>query len=117
MDRALELDETFEHGDIHGFLISYETARPGAKSSEGLARARAHFERVVALSGGMKAAPLVAYAEVICVKEQKRADFESALKKALAIDVDQKVEWRLANLVAQRRARWLLGRTEELFVE
>ena len=33
IDRALELDEAFEDGVIHTFLISYESARRGADSS------------------------------------------------------------------------------------
>jgi hypothetical protein len=31
--------------------------------------------------------------------------------------VNKAPESRVANLIAQRRARWLLGRTTELFVE
>jgi hypothetical protein len=33
----------------------------------------------------------------------------------LRVDTDRGSEERLANLVAQRRARWLLSRTEHLF--
>jgi len=39
------------------------------------------------------------------------------LEKALAIDPDKDPDHRLANLVAQRRARWLLGHMGELFLE
>jgi predicted anti-sigma-YlaC factor YlaD len=39
------------------------------------------------------------------------------LKQALAIDPDARPEWRLSNIVMQRRARWLLSREEELFVK
>ena len=39
------------------------------------------------------------------------------IERALRIDPDQHVETRLANLIAQRRARWLLGRIDELFLE
>ena len=39
------------------------------------------------------------------------------LKKALAIDPDARIEWRLNNLVIQRRARWLLSREDDLFLE
>ncbi len=35
----------------------------------------------------------------------------------LIIDVAKKPEWRLANLVMQRRARWLLAHTDEHFLE
>jgi hypothetical protein len=33
------------------------------------------------------------------------------------VNVDTAPEYRLANLVAQRRARWLLSRIDSLFVE
>jgi len=38
------------------------------------------------------------------------------LHQALAIDPDAKPEWRLSNLIMQRRARWLLSREDALFV-
>ncbi len=117
MDRALELNETFEHGAIHAFLINYEMARPGVKPAEAQARARQHFDRAVALSAGKQAGPFVAYAEAVCVQQQHRAEFAQLLQQALAIDAYAVPESRLANLVAQRRARWLLGRMDELFVE
>ena len=37
---------------------------------------------------------------------------EALLKRALAVDPDARPEWRLSNLVSQRRARWLLGRED-----
>lgn len=115
-DRALELDESFDHGAIHSFLISYEPARQGAITPAEF-RARKHFQRAVELSGGQMAAPYVAMAESVSVQKQNRAEFETLLKKALAIDADARPEWRLANLVMQRRAKWLLSRTSDLFVE
>jgi len=40
----------------------------------------------------------------------------SALKDALAIDVNAKPEWRLENLVMQERARWLMSKVSDLFL-
>jgi predicted anti-sigma-YlaC factor YlaD len=117
IDRALALDEAFDHGAIHSFLINYEMARPGVRADAAAARAKQHFERAMQLTGGQLASPLVAYAEAVCIQKQQRAEFEKLLKQALVIDVDQKVEWRLTNLIMQRRAKWLLSRTDELFVE
>lgn len=114
IDRALELDESFERGAIHTFLIGYEPVRQGA-SGDPAQRARRHFARAMELSGGFDAAPLLALAEAVCVPQQERAEFEALLKRALHIDVDRTPENRLANLVAQRRARWLLSRTDRLF--
>ena len=79
--------------------------------------AEKRFERAMELSGGNSAAALVALAEAVCVQEQNRGEFEEILNRAVAIDVDERPQWRLMNLIMQRRARWLLSRTDELFVE
>jgi predicted anti-sigma-YlaC factor YlaD len=115
IDRALSLDEDFDNGAIHGFLITYEMSRQGGEGDPA-ARAREHFTRAVALSDGKLAQPFVALAEAVAVVEQNRQEFESLLNTALAIDPDEKTAWRMNNLVSQRRARWLLGRTEQLFL-
>jgi predicted anti-sigma-YlaC factor YlaD len=38
------------------------------------------------------------------------------MERALAVNPDSRPSNRLANLLAQRRARWLLGRIDELFL-
>jgi len=114
MDRALELDESFDRGALHTFMIGYESVRQGRRGDPA-ERARQHFTRAMELSHGADAAPLLALAEAVCVPQQRRAEFEALLKQALLIDIDRASENRLANLVAQRRARWLLSRTEHLF--
>jgi predicted anti-sigma-YlaC factor YlaD len=115
MDRALALNEAFEYGAIHTYFITYEMSRPGG-AGDAAARSRRHFERAVALSGGQQAGPMVSFAEAVCVQKQDLKQFESLLHQALAVNPDQKPEWRLANLVMQRRAKWLLSRTDQLFL-
>jgi predicted anti-sigma-YlaC factor YlaD len=116
IDRALELDEDFDRGAVHGFLISYEMARQGAPG-DAAERARKHFDRAMELSQGKLASPLVSLAESVAVEKQDRASFQNLLNRALAINPDAAPESRLQNLVAQRRARWLLGRVDELFLD
>lgn len=115
MDRAFQLDPDYDHGALDQFLISYEGARQGAEG-DFEPRSRIHFVRAVRLSGGGLASPYVAYAESVSIQKQRREEFESMLHQALAIDPDAKPEWRLSNLIMQRRARWLLSREDELFV-
>ena len=115
MDRALELNEGFDAGAIHGFLISYELARQGARGDP-IERSRAHFSRAVELSQGQLASPFIAFAEGASVQRQNRAEFDSLLTRALSIDPNARPEWRLSNIIMQRRARWLQGRADELFL-
>jgi predicted anti-sigma-YlaC factor YlaD len=115
IDRALELDEQFDHGSIHVFLITYEMARAGGTGDPAV-RARAHYDRAVALGAGSTGAPQVALAEAVCLPRQDRAQFESLLRAALALDPDAQPDSRLVALVMQRRARWLLARADDLFL-
>ena len=115
IDRALELDEDFDRGAIHGVLISYEMARQGVQGDPAL-RSKKHFDRAMKLSGGKLASPLVSFAESVSVQNQNRAEFQALLDQALAINPDAVPESRLQNLVAQRRARWLLSRVDDLII-
>jgi predicted anti-sigma-YlaC factor YlaD len=56
-------------------------------------------------------------AETVSVQKQDRAEFQSLLNRALAVDPDARPEWRLENILMQRRARWLLAQVDELFAE
>ena len=113
MDRALELDETYARGAIHEALISLEAVPEAMGGSP--QRARQHFERAVELSKGQSAGPYVTLAGSIAVAAQDRAEFERLLNQALAIDVDKDPTLRLANLITQRRARFLLANANDLF--
>jgi len=115
MRRALALDEAWERGSIHDFFISYEGGRASVGGS--LTKAREHFERAMQFSQGTRLTPLVSYAETVSVSTQNKKEFQSLLEEALAFDTKKAPETRVANLIAQRRAKWLLGRIAELFID
>jgi predicted anti-sigma-YlaC factor YlaD len=111
--RALELDETWSDGALHEFQVTLAGAKPGPSD---FARIETHYQRAIELSKGKHAGVHVAYAEAVSVPKQDRDGFRKALDRALAIDADLYPESRLANLAAQRRAQWLLGRMDELIL-
>lgn len=112
MARAAALDPDYDQGSIDEFYISYEGGKDG-----GVEAARRRLLRVRALAHGDKLGALVSFAEAVDVSTQNRKEFRTLLEEAIAFDVDRAPERRLANIVAQRRARWLLARIEELFAE
>lgn len=115
--RAMELDEGWNEGALPEFLINIEAARSGVKPAERQARIERYYEQALRLSGGRRASVFVSYAENSSIPAQNRSQFQELLERALRIDPDQHPEMRLANLIAQRRARWMLGRTDDLFLE
>jgi predicted anti-sigma-YlaC factor YlaD len=115
IDRALELNESYDSGSIHSFLITYEMIRQGG-IGDPADRAREHFSRAIELSEGQMVSPYLALAEAVSISENDQKEFTDLLEKALAINPDDRPEWRLTNLIYQKRARWLLGRTDLLFI-
>jgi predicted anti-sigma-YlaC factor YlaD len=112
LGRALALDEAWSQGALHEAFISLDGMSPLLGGSP--TRAREHFDRVVSLSEGQSASAYVTMAATVSVAARDRAEFERLLKTALAIDVNRKPALRLANLVAQRRARGLLAQADRL---
>ena len=117
VNRIVQLDETFDNGAVPEFLITLESAKSGVKLEDMEAAMRKHFDRAIEISKGRRAGTYVSFAENADEPAQNGAEFKSMLEKALAIDVDADPSTRLANVIAQRRARWLLAHQSELFLE
>lgn len=115
VDKTVALQEDYNAGGLHSFLINFESVRQ-TQPGDLKARIRTHYERALALSNGAQAGPLVAYAEAVSVQSQNLKEFEALLNQALAIKVDAHPDFRLENLVMQRRAQWLLERKDQLFL-
>lgn len=113
IERALALEEDYEKGALHAIMISLEALPETMGGSP--ARARQHFERAVELSGGNDPGPYVTLAGSVSVAAQNRAEFVTLLEQALAIDPEKNPSTRLATLVAQKRAKHLLSRVDDLF--
>jgi hypothetical protein len=111
--RALELDEGWESGAIHEAMIAVEGMPVLLGGSP--VRAKQHFDRAVALSNGQSAFAYLALATSVAQPAKDKAQFERLLKSAIAVDVSQRPSIRLANLIAQKRAKSLLGRIDKLF--
>jgi len=116
INRVAELDEAWNGGSVPEFLITLEASRSGVAPEELQKRMRRHFERALEISKGTRAAPYVSFAENASVPAQNAAEFRAMLGKALAVD-STVPENRLSNLVAQRRARWLLAHIDDLILE
>lgn len=113
--QVLAWNADYQDGAVQEVMISLESLPEAMGGSP--ERAREFFDRAVELSNGNSAAPYVALATGILVAEQNRDGFVELLNQALAIDVDKVPARRLANLVAQRRARLLLDHLDDFFIE
>ena len=111
--RALQLDESWEAGAIHEAMIAVESLPVLLGGSP--VRAREHFDRAVALSHGDSAFAYLTLATGVAQPAGNRAEFERLLRAAIAVDPSRRPSLRLSNLIAQKRARFLLSQIDRLF--
>jgi len=116
LQRANALDPRWNRGAVHEVLIALEAARSGGNGGS-IEAARKHFNTAVELSQGKKVGPYVTLAESVSIKEQNLAEFRQLLNSALAVNLDASPDDRLANVMGQRRARWLLAHTGDFFID
>jgi predicted anti-sigma-YlaC factor YlaD len=115
MERALDLDDSWQNGAIHEFFIVFDANRSKAEGG-GIDNAEKHFQRAMELNKGRSISPIVSLAESVCVKQQDRRRFESLLKQVLNFDAQQYPEYRLSNILARQKAELLLENIDDLFI-
>ena len=115
LERALALDPDYDRGALHEAMMLLEFAEidSGVGSLE---RARVYYQRALELHRGTRASTYVGWASTVSVREQNREEFERLLEQALAVDLDGDPDSRLANVIQQDRARWLLDQADDLFL-
>jgi predicted anti-sigma-YlaC factor YlaD len=77
--------------------------------------AKKMFDEAIALNNGKYLMPKVMLARFYAVVTQDRALFEKTLKEVLATPANVFPEQRLANLLAQKRAKRYLAHADDYF--
>lgn len=111
--QALELDESYENGAVHGYLGILNSLRPPALGGKPDV-AREHFERAIDLSGGRDLSIKVEYA-----RRYARLVFDQELHDRLLTEVlDAPANaplFTLFNVLAKQEAEALLASSKEYF--
>jgi predicted anti-sigma-YlaC factor YlaD len=68
------------------------------------------------MSMNKKLGPRVSFAEGVLVQRQDREGFTRVLEEVTRADPGEVPRYRLANILAQRRARALLAHVDDLFL-
>ena len=113
LERVVELDDTYEHGAVHGYLGILNALRPPALGGKPEV-ARQHFERAIELSGGRDLSIKVEYA-----RRYARLVFDQELHDRLLTDVlnapAEAPGFTLFNVLAKQEAQTLLATSKEYF--
>ncbi len=114
MGRVLALDETFYYGGPHLFFgVYYGGLSPMLGGDP--ERARTHFARAEAITGGRLLVGPVLYAQFLARQELDQKTFHDKLSAVLAAPDDLLPEMTLANAIAKDKARRLLAQESAWF--
>ncbi len=114
MARALALDPSYFHGGPHLFFGVYYGGRSPLMGGDPK-KAKAHFERAVALSKGRFLTAKLLYARYLAVQTQDRKLFLRLLDEIEKAPSGLLPDQALSNALARRRAKELRKQIDELF--
>jgi hypothetical protein len=114
MNRVLEVDEGFYYGGPHLFMGIWFASRPKIAGGD-LQMAREHFLKALDLGQGKFLMAYVYYAKYYAQKMMDRELFVSTLQKVLETPAETSPDLILANTVAKKEAKELLGHVGDYF--
>lgn len=115
MERALELDPTYENGMPHlffGLYYSSSSKNVGGEPEKG----KAHFEKLLALTHGELLSVKVIYARTYAKTVQDRKLYKNLLQEVLDAPEAKNPNYLLSNALAKKQATALLDKIDEYFV-
>jgi hypothetical protein len=114
---AIALDPKWGKGALYSAMMSYTSSRPDLFGDALIDSVSSFYAKALIASDSLDASLFVSYAELIDKKFQNRDAFERKLDLVLNMDVKKDKDFRLSNIIAQERAKWLLSKTDEIFFE
>ena len=116
--KALELDPDFGNGMLDDIMMQYYASMPEGMGGS-MEKALYHYKHGVELSKDSLVSIHVSYASSVCTKNQSQEgydEFTAVLESVLERDVESVPENRLANIISQRKAAWLLENRDDYFL-
>ena len=114
---GIDINPEWENGSFYSAMISFTTTRSDLNEVMLRDSVDYYFDKAVLYSDGKDAGPYLTYAESIHKPFQERKNFVDKLNYVINMENKPNNEFELTNLLAKSRAKWLLARTDEYFLE
>ena len=114
---GIDINPGWENGSFYSAMMSFTTTRSDLNEVMLRDSVDYYFDKAVLFSNGKDAGPYLTYAESIHKPLQERKNFVDKLNYVINMENKPNNEFELTNLLAKSRAKWLLARTDEYFLE
>ena len=116
MHRVIELDGGFYYGSPYLQMAVYLAAKPSIAGGN-LAKAKEYFDEAFTLGADKLLFAKVLFARYYAVRRKDRVLFEKTLQQVVQAPIDEVPELTLSNTLAKEKARELLERADDYFIE
>ena len=117
LSTAISIDSTWGNGALYSAMLSYTASRTDLSAEVLRDSANYYFNKAIVISDSLDASPFLTYAESLNRPFQEKEEFEDKLNFILTMDTKRSSNFELGNLIAKKRAKWLLSKTDEYFIE
>ena len=114
---AISMNPDWGRGALYSAMMSYTSSRPDLFGEILKDSVTFYYSKAINASDSLDAGPFVSYAESIDKKFQQKDAFEQKLQFVIDMDVEKDKDFRLSNIISQERAKWLLLKKSEYFLE
>jgi hypothetical protein len=114
---SINMDPKWNNGALQSAMMSYTASRMDISREVMKDTVNGYFKRARDYSDSLDASIFVSYAELIHKPDQNKTGFIKTLERGLSINTKKDSYFRLSNIIAQRRAQWLLLNLEDYFIE
>ena len=114
---GIDIYPEWANGSFYSAMMSFTTTRSDLNETMLRDSVDFYFNKAIFYSNGKDAGPYLTYAESIHKPFQERKDFIDKLNYVINMENKPSNEFELTNLLAKSRAKWLLARTDEYFLE
>ena len=114
---AINMDPKWNNGALQSAMMSYTASRMDISRVVMKDSINFYFKKARDYSDSLDASVFVSYAELIHKPDQNKTSFIKTLEKALSIDTKKDSYFRISNIIAQRRAHWLISNLDDYFIE
>ena len=117
LKRAINMDPKWNNGALQSAMMNYTASRMDLTKEVIKDTVNFYFNKARDYSNSLDASIFVSYAELIHKPDQNKIDFIKTLEKSLSINTKKDSYFKISNIIAQKRAKWLLSNLENYFIE
>ena len=117
LKRAINMDPKWNNGALQSAMMNYTASRMDLTKEVIKDTVNFYFNKARDYSNSLDASIFVSYAELIHKPDQNKIDFIKKLEKSLSINTKKDSYFKISNIIAQKRAKWLLSNLENYFIE